>query len=327
MKAFYLLLILVFSSLKSLACDSTQIRMDSTWVGPGPWPMNYDIDFNCLDSSLTLHFKDPLRCSSVETNGKNFTLFNSSGQQETIIKASTSSCSGDSSYTLNIKLKYPLSVNGKYFLEVHADHSGQLIKNICGATWNSDTVILNVSGCFNPQFELIAINKITGNSLKLHWTVDTNSFPIYLFDQFNIYRKKPLEQAFLLIDSVVNVNQHSYLDNTLPISFTGVVEYYLALKINRIEMVKSDTLTYNVLLSTKENSLYPIPFTNPVKDEILLNLNEKTTIQIIDINGRLVERYLFYNDEQSINVQHLPKGIYFLIWGDKERIVFKFLKE
>ena len=86
----------------------------------------------------------------------------------------------------------------------------------------------------------------------------------------------------------------------------------------------------NTELSLEESvdsnlEIYP----NPVKDKLHIKWN--TNIQKIDVlgaDGRLYSKIKWNSNSDTINLSHLPKGVYVLrIWTDNEVVTRKILKE
>jgi len=72
-------------------------------------------------------------------------------------------------------------------------------------------------------------------------------------------------------------------------------------------------------------------FPNPVHDNVSIEIlyqKEISFIEIVNIQGTIVKRHKFANNQNSINVEDLPKGIYFIrIQNDTGYIVEKFVKQ
>lgn len=89
----------------------------------------------------------------------------------------------------------------------------------------------------------------------------------------------------------------------------------------------------NATLSSVEFNKNQIQFyPNPVKDKLILQLSEvprKGYIELIDIKGQLINTIsTTQNKGQEINMQNVPKGIYFVkINSDNNRQIIKIIKE
>ena len=172
MKSKLLIFIVLLSLSKmSQACDSTQIRLDSTWAGPGPYP-GFTIDFNCLDSNLILNFLDPIKTSSIHPQGKNFCILTPSHDTIYPLKAEadTTLLGKDSTKSIQISLRQPLSENGTYYVLVKPDNQNTPIENVCGAQWLSDSITVSVSNCINLSQAEEKLNEKWVVSEK-HWAV------------------------------------------------------------------------------------------------------------------------------------------------------------
>ena len=68
-------------------------------------------------------------------------------------------------------------------------------------------------------------------------------------------------------------------------------------------------------LSNAQLSINPNPATDVLHWQINLPLNGQATLRIFDLCGRLRHESITYSPQGEINVQELPKGVYFLQWG------------
>ncbi len=106
------------------------------------------VDFNCLDSTVTMHFANKIDCSSISPDGSDFRLSAPNGQPIPV-KAVVAVC--DINYetkALEVKLYTPLTINGSYFLYSKTGNDGNTILNKCGfAMAEYDTIQLLVSNC------------------------------------------------------------------------------------------------------------------------------------------------------------------------------------
>lgn len=75
------------------------------------------------------------------------------------------------------------------------------------------------------------------------------------------------------------------------------------------------------------NSSYISVFPNPVTEYITINVPQKSTIEIADINGQIV-RTIYNIKEATIEISDLSSGVYILrVKTDKEIVTKKFIKE
>jgi hypothetical protein len=70
----------------------------------------------------------------------------------------------------------------------------------------------------------------------------------------------------------------------------------------------------NIGIEDNEQQQFRFEFSNPVRNHIEINNIELTTVQIIDINGRIIKQY---NSPKSINTENLPSGVYILNVNNK----------
>ncbi|MFZ4740357.1 MAG: T9SS type A sorting domain-containing protein [Bacteroidales bacterium] len=92
-------------------------------------------------------------------------------------------------------------------------------------------------------------------------------------------------------------------------------------------IIEKNNSGLNEINKVNEIELYP----NPSKDIIQLkNIDDKNaTIQILNIEGKVIKQILFSElSIGKININNLPKGVYFVKVNDRNRIlVNKFVKE
>ena len=115
------------------------------------------------------------------------------------------------------------------------------------------------------------------------------------------------EQTINAIGKSAEINRYSYIDNKDLKNATTV--YY------RLQMVDKDghfafsKIVRINLTNNNEISIYP----NPAKDLVKISGKEITTVQITDINGRiLLQRTNINSDFISIDIRDLSKGIYLI---------------
>lgn len=320
----FLIYIFIVAAKVSLACDSNQIRLDTNWAGPGP-NTGFVIDFNCLDSNLTLHFADPIKISSVNTQGNNFFILTPALDTIHAYKtvSDTNIYGNDSTTLLRIAFAEPLFLNGNYFLVVGPDQQNIPVENVCGAKWLSDSIDVRVQDCFLAQLDIVSISNSSGSSLLLNWTTDTNSFPTYLFDNFSIYRKTPIDSNFVKIGTNNNISNLTFIDSVIPSGFIGFAEYFIALELNGIEVATSDTLSYYLVLRQSEDELFPLWMTSMTQWSV--SISKEAHLDVLDMNGRLVHSQLLSNGRNTLELGELSSGIYIaLIDGRYSRKLNRF---
>ncbi|MEK9997282.1 MAG: hypothetical protein VW890_02300, partial [Cryomorphaceae bacterium] len=150
------------------------------------------VDYNCLDSSVTLKFAVKLDCSSISPDGTDFRLTKPDGQP-LAIESITANCDNNfEASQMTIKLFKPLTKNGKYFLYSKVGNDGNTLLNKCGFPMNEfDTIQLNVEGCFNADYQLENVTIEDDKNPVIEWSADTSSYPNYLFQEWQIFRKDP----------------------------------------------------------------------------------------------------------------------------------------
>jgi len=86
----------------------------------------------------------------------------------------------------------------------------------------------------------------------------------------------------------------------------------------RLQIVEDHTRNYSsilvVNLAGKENalSIYPVPVTAQLKIQVKENDLVNTEAQLLNSAGRLVQKIKLQRFEQTIDIQMLPVGVYFL---------------
>ncbi|MFY7651487.1 MAG: choice-of-anchor tandem repeat GloVer-containing protein, partial [Chitinophagaceae bacterium] len=158
--------------------------------------------------------------------------------------------------------------------------------------------------------------EIVNNRPVLQWTTanDTN------MDGYIVERQTNSSTIFDSIAFIVAKNQvnihYTYQDNSLK--YPGIYTYRLKMQ------DKDGTISWSKTISLKIQSeimvqLYP----NPASNEIFLTIpaiEGKIAAKLIGINGQIVGSYLLNTGKHKILLQHLPKGIYQLIFSNNKQI-------
>jgi len=104
-----------------------------------------------------------------------------------------------------------------------------------------------------------------------------------------------------------------FKDSKLGLYSTGIVPFCTYTQVSAEEIIRSEKIR-----------IYPNPTSTILNLELLHNSN----YQIIEISGRVIQENSLNQGKNSIDVQHLKAGIYFLKVEHKGEIKsFKFLKE
>ena len=225
------------------------------------------VDYNCLDSSVTLKFAVKLDCSSISPDGTDFRLTKPDGQP-LAIESITANCDNNfEASQMTIKLFKPLTKNGKYFLYSKVGNDGNTLLNKCGFPMNEfDTIQLNVEGCFNADYQLENVTIEDDKNPVIEWSADTSSYPNYLFQEWQIFRKDPGQTQWNKVGTVFNQYKYDFKDN--QIGFIKVdqdsYDYRVDMKLN--DDMQGPTGDAHSILLQRDNGIVPIvdPDTNAI---------------------------------------------------------------
>jgi gliding motility-associated-like protein len=247
------------------------------------------VDYNCLDSTVTLKFKVKLDCSSISPDGTDFRLTKPDGQP-LAIESFTANCDANYEATqMTIKLYKPLSKNGKYFLYSKVGNDGNTLLNKCGFPMNEfDTIQLNVTGCFNAIYEMENVTIEDDQNPVIEWSADTSSYPDYLFQEWQIFRKDPGATNYVKVGTVFDQYKYNFKDG--QIGFIKVdqdsYDYRVDMKLN--DDMQGATNDIHSILLERDNGIVPIvdPDTVPVN------------LQWNQYNGWAVDSYTVFLQEK-----------------------------
>ena len=282
-------------STKGQACDSSAVALDTTMPHLNlPYP--FIIENSCLDSTFTLHFATPIKCSSISTDGSNFKIITNDGWIN-IARKAEANCTGDSTSQILITFTDPMFYNTFAKVVILKGSNGSYIKTTCDIEWKNDSIDIMVNNCYNPQITLNAVNRISFDTVQTHWFADTTTFPSYLFTAYNIYRKTTLDTGFVFIGSSTNLMEQSFKDANLPNNYFGNISYYIGLEEINQELWQTDTLS---LFVSHKNA--PIIFPNPAKGVLNISLSGDgyNKIEVFDLKGSLV--YILETEENLVAV-------------------------
>jgi gliding motility-associated-like protein len=239
------------------------------------------VDYNCLDSTVTLKFQVKLDCSSISPDGTDFRLTKPDGQA-LAIKSITANCDANFEATkLFVKLYKPLSKNGKYFLYSKVGNDGNTLNNKCGFPMSEfDTIQLNVTDCFVADYTVENVTIENDKNPVIEWSADTTSYPDYLFQEWQIFRKDAGQTVYNKVGTVFNQYKYDFKDNS--IGFIKVdqdsYDYRIDMKLND-DMQGASNDVGSILLE-RDNMIVPI-----VDPDTTVNLHWTT------YNGWAVDSY------------------------------------
>ena len=259
--------IAIASACTPLAQAGVQLDYQAPGIYPDPDNGLPTVDYNCLDSTVTLKFKVKLDCSSISPDGTDFRLTKPDGQPLAIQSFSANCDANNEATQMTIKLYKPLSKNGKYFLYSKVGNDGNTLLNKCGFPMNEfDTIQLNVTGCFNAIYEMENVTIEEDQNPVIEWSADTSSYPDYLFQEWQIFRKDPGATNYLKVGTVFDQYKYNFKDG--QIGFIKVdqdsYDYRVDMKLNDDLLGASNDI--RSMLLERDNGIVPIvdPDTVPV---------------------------------------------------------------
>jgi len=259
--------IAIASACTPLAQAGVQLDFGDPSIYPDPDNGLPTVDYNCLDSTVTLKFQVKLDCSSISPDGTDFRLTKPDGQA-LAIKSITANCDANFEATkLFVKLYKPLSKNGKYFLYSKVGNDGNTLNNKCGFPMSEfDTIQLNVTDCFIADYQVENVTIEDDKNPVVEWSADTTSYPDYLFQEWQIFRKDPGQTTYNKVGTVFNQYKYDFKDN--QIGFIKVdqdsYDYRVEMKLN--DDLQGPSNDVGSILLERDNMIVPIvdPDTNAV---------------------------------------------------------------
>lgn len=90
----------------------------------------------------------------------------------------------------------------------------------------------------------------------------------------------------------------------------GQTDYWIAkgVFLNLVDITEGTTGINPIAIIENEMSLYP----NPVKDVVFVNVKEKTSMSIIDLQGKVLFSQALNAGSNTVSVNHLASGIYLI---------------
>ena len=112
--------------------------------------------------------------------------------------------------------------------------------------------------------------------------------------------------------------------------FDGAVVYgmtYSGGLNNNGVIFKLDINTSGAIIVNNENEGVAL-FPNPASDFVNIEASQKMTIEILDLNGRVIDVIEHTNEKTLVHIGNLPSGIYFIkANGDSTIVLKKFVKK
>lgn len=182
------------------------VRISNDSIADSGSPTGYSyilpvVDYNCLDSSVTIKFSPPIQCGSID--GTEFRVVGPDTLLRPVIDV-VPNCGVDlEADEMVLKLLKPLTVNGDYFVYVKPGMvDGNTFTNNCGFQLAEFyTFKLRVDGCFLPSYQLKNVTIDNDYNPRIEFELDQNSFPDYLLDHLEIYRSDDQGASFNFIST------------------------------------------------------------------------------------------------------------------------------
>lgn len=250
-------------AIASACTPQAQAGVQLDYQAPGIYPDPDNglptVDYNCLDTAVTIKFKVKLDCSSISPDGTDFRLTKPDGQP-LAIQSITANCDNNfEASEMTIRLFKPLSKNGKYFLYSKVGNDGNTLLNKCGFPMNEfDTIQLNVTGCFQAVYNLENVTINDDENPIVEWSADTSTYPTYLFQEWQIFRKDPGATQYNKVGTVFNQYKYDFKD--AQIGFIKVdqdsYDYRVEMKLN--DDLQGPSNDAHSILLERDNGVVPI---------------------------------------------------------------------
>ena len=194
--------------------------------------------------------------------------------------------------------------------------AGETINNKAAIYFDYNApVITNIAGTFIKPFTVVPVKLVsfsavpqTDNTTALFWNT-TNEINT---KQFVIEQSSDGVQ-FNAVGNVLAKGRASNNYSTNVIDINNSLVYY------RLKIVDTDgSFAYSPILKIdrRKNSSGISVLTNPVKDFIIINTNDRslsnTQCTIINTQGAVVKNFTIKQGSQTVEIKDLPSGIYYL---------------
>jgi len=151
-----------------------------------------------------------------------------------------------------------------------------------------DTIQLNVTGCFNAIYEMENVTIEDDQNPVIEWSADTSSYPDYLFQEWQIFRKDPGATNYVKVGTVFDQYKYNFKDG--QIGFIKVdqdsYDYRVDMKLN--DDMQGATNDIHSILLERDNG--QVPIVDP--DTMAVNLQWNT------YNGWAVDSYTVFLQEK-----------------------------
>ena len=309
-------------------CDTSAVGLNQNYPHVYFNGLEYpQIDVTCLDSVVSINLNVHVSCSSIAADGSNFMVVLSNGRVIVPGGAKAIDCINDSTKSISIQFNEPFFFNMYSDFLVGASNDGNYIVSACAKRpWLSDSIKLQVDGCFVTDIELTSAAQTAPGRVDLAWELGEGTiyapFPNYLFSSYQIYRKLAGQPQFAFVDSTSNINITQYSDQNLPGNYIGQITYRIAAKLLYAEL-GDDTAHVNVVLKTSPVA-YPVPFQTQL--ELALTGDDEKEVSIFTQQGLPMFSVRTEDFYITIQTDSWPKGVYFIRISGKEETLQKIVK-
>lgn len=169
--------------------------------------------------------------------------------------------------------------------------------------------------------------KVKDKTIALNWETATEINT----DHFDVQRRSQNDDQWSTIGQVTangNTSDKQYYEFIDNKAAKGILYYY------RLNIVDRDTYAEfsNIIQAMIKDDRPHFTITpNPTKDVFEVNLNQeitkKTYVRVYDYSGRVLIETELSTQSTTLNVDHLPQGVYMIdVYNQKDRVVQKLVK-
>ncbi len=211
--------------------------------------------------------------------------------------------------------------------------TGSIQRNSTGNSWTVAPAI-NTFGACNPGFAVLPISfksfsaKKNSNTISLNWlaasTDNASYFAVEKSTNGNTYT------TLTKVNALTGENNYSFTDNSAAAGNAfyriKLVDADGSLKFSNVLRVKAGGKTFSL------NSIYPTVVSSVVNLQISSDKKEIASLEIMDINGRLLQRQTLALSDgiatYPVNVSSLATGSYLVrITANEEILTGRFSKQ
>jgi gliding motility-associated-like protein len=199
-----------FASYVIRAADSTQFGANY-----GDYIIPVYKGYDCFDTRVTMNFDTKVLCgSAVPTD---FRLIGPDGVARPVVDVDTKCGLDGASDEIDLILHQALDIDGYYMLQIRRGNDGNTLENECGfELFANYTILVEVTGCPQPNYELQALSVVQDKWLRLVWDgnadlSDTNVENTW--NEWQILRADAGQRPFKIVGVSATPGQRSYLDS------------------------------------------------------------------------------------------------------------------